>query len=116
LILVDIGVTRFLGNDLGDDHQSLGIVRVKAQHLAARGLGLVGVVGILIEPHRGLIEQHAKFAVGELGGKIVSRLLDRSRVGIGCRRFPCGQLRLALGLRWTLPLWRRRAPGVAGAA
>jgi hypothetical protein len=100
---------RSLGDYLGDDYQSLGIVPVKAEHFAAHGLGLLSVVGILVESHRVLIEQHAKFTVWELGSKIVRRLLQRGNIG-ACRcRLPGIKLRLGLGLRWTFSRWRRRA-------
>ncbi len=99
---------RSLGDHLGDGYQSLGIVPVKAEHFAAHGLGLLGVVGILVEPHRVLVEQHAKFAVRELGGKIVCRLLQGGRIALnGCCRLPGIELRLGLGLRGTLHLCRR---------
>ena len=108
LILVEIRVARSLGDHLGDDCQSLGIVRVEAEYLAAHGLGLLGVVSVLVEPHRVLIKQHANFTVRELGSKIVSRFLERSSIGICCRRLLGIELRLGLGLWWTLSRWRRR--------
>src|SRR6266849_2635420 len=105
LIFVDIRVARSLGNHLGDHYQSLGIVPVQAEYLAAHGLGLLGVVRILVESHRVLIEQYANFAIGELGGEIVRCLLQRGNIG-ACRcRLPGIELRLGLGLRWTLSQW-----------
>src|ERR1019366_7749497 len=108
LISVDIRVVRSLRNHLGDDDQSRGIVRVQAEHFAAHGLGLLGVVGILVESHRVLIKQYANFAIGELGGKIVRRLLHGGRIGNGYRRFVGIELGLGLGLRRTLGRWPRR--------
>ena len=85
------------------------MVPVKAQDFAAHGLGLLSVVGILVESHRVLIEQHANFAVGEFAGKVVSRLLRRRRISSICRRrLPGIKLGLRLGLWWNLSRWRRR--------
>src|ERR1017187_2065318 len=110
LIFVDIRVARSLADYPGDRYQSLGMVPVKAQHFAAHGFGLLRVVGILVEAHRVLIEQHANLTVGEFAGKVVGRLLRRGGISSICRRrLPGIKLRLCLGLRWTLCRWQRRA-------
>src|SRR5208337_624131 len=84
------------------------IVPIKAEHFATHRFGLLGVVGILVEAHRVLIEQYSNFAVGELGGKIISRLFHGGGISNGYRSFVGIELRLRLGLRRTLGGWRGR--------
>src|SRR5579872_289977 len=102
LILIYVGVTGTLGQNLGYSEESLGVIRIESEDLLRHGEHLVGVIGLLVTVHRRLIEQGPQFAVRKFRGKIIGGFFLRGRIGQRSRGFVGFKLCLGLGLRWTL--------------
>src|SRR5207302_4549974 len=108
LILVQVGIPRALGQHLRHAHQRLRFVRVEGQDFLRHLHHLVGVVGLLVSVHHRLIEQRPQLAIRKFGGEVVRCLLLRRGIGQRRRRLVRIELRLCLGLRWTLSRRCRR--------
>ena len=102
LIFVDIRVVRSLGDDFGDSYEGFRIIAIKAQDFAPHVLGLLGVICILVQAHRVLIEEYAEFAVRKFRGEIVRGFFKSGAVGACGSYFIGVKLWLRLGLRRTL--------------